>query len=70
MENLLAVGDTIQCHDAEEMIQLMTVLEKEGFQTEFLYEKDGQEGLWLLIEKVEGKNERNKDNKQSGEGNT
>lgn len=49
---MLKVGDTIKCHDKEDMVDLMTELAKENITTEFMYEKDGEEGLWLVIEKI------------------
>ena len=49
---MLKVGDTIKCHDKEEMVDLMMELEKENITTDFMYEKDGQKGLWLVVEKV------------------
>lgn len=49
---MLKVGDTIKCHDKEDMVNLMTELAKVNITTDFMYEKDGQEGLWLVIEKV------------------
>ena len=48
-ERMLQVGDTIKCHDKEEMAQLMTELEKEDIPTDFLYEKKGVKGLWLVV---------------------
>ena len=47
---MLQVGDTIKCHDADDMIRTMTELEKENITTDFMYEKDGVKGLWLLVE--------------------
>lgn len=47
------VGDTIKCHDKDEMLQVMTNLAKRGIFTDFMYEKDGMEGYWLVVEKVE-----------------
>ena len=44
-------GDTIKCHDEEEILLLMRELESEGYSTDFLYEKDGAVGLWLEITK-------------------
>ena len=55
---MLQVGDTIQCHDADDMIRTMTELEKENITNDFMYEKDGVKGLWLVVERI-GKNERN-----------
>ena len=49
------VGDTIKCHDADEMIYIMRELAKDGIETEFGYEKDGKKGLWLEVVSVEGK---------------
>ena len=49
------VGDMIRCHDEREMISIMESLAKEGITTDFVYEKDGEKGLWLEITKVEGK---------------
>ena len=46
---MLQVGDTIKCHDKEEMVQLMTDLEKKNIHTDFLYEKYGVKGLWLVV---------------------
>ena len=47
--NKLKKGDTIKCHNAEEIINLSTELEKNGYTTDFVYEKDGVKGLWLEI---------------------
>ena len=49
------VGDMIRCHDEKEMISIMECLAKEGITTDFVYEKDGEKGLWLEITKVEDK---------------
>jgi hypothetical protein len=49
---MLKVGDTIKCADADDMINTMTDLEKEDIFTDFLYEKDGVKGFWLVVEKV------------------
>ena len=48
---MLKKGDTIKCHDTEELLSLMKELENEGYGTDFLYTKDGEEGLWLEITK-------------------
>lgn len=53
--NKLKVGDTIKCSTPDEMIDIMTELAKENIDTDFLYEKDGEKGLLLVIEKVNGK---------------
>lgn len=49
---MLKVGDTIKCKTAGEMICLMYELQKENIETDFMYEKDGVKGLWLVVEKV------------------
>lgn len=49
----LKVGDTIKCHDACDAANMMDQLSKEGYETDFLYMKDGQKGLWLEIVEVE-----------------
>ena len=54
---MLKVGDTIQCHDKEEMVDLMTELEKENITTDFMYEKDGKQGFWLVVEGILNENE-------------
>lgn len=43
------IGDTIKCNDADDMIETMSKLSKDGIESEFLYEKDGIKGLWLEI---------------------
>lgn len=52
---MLKVGDTIKCHDADDMIRTMTELEKENITTDFMYEKDGVKGLWLVVERIRKK---------------
>lgn len=48
----LRKGDTIKCRDAEDCITTHDVLFQEGVETDFLYEKDGEEGLWLKVVEV------------------
>ena len=47
--NELKKGDTIRCHDKDDMVKTFMELQKEGIDTDFLYEKDGEEGLWLVV---------------------
>lgn len=47
--NNLSVGDIIKCADADDCINTMMVLQKEGIETEFIYEKYGERGLWLEV---------------------
>ena len=51
---MLKVGDTIKCLSKCEMVDLMVKLAKKDVETDFLYEKDGQEGLWLEVKKIKG----------------
>lgn len=46
-------GDTIECHDADDMIEIMTELAKHGIEADFVYEKKGKPGLWLEVIEVE-----------------
>ena len=55
MSNLLKVGDTIQCYDKDDAVTYMTELAKENIETDFMYEKDGIKGLFLVVTKVGGK---------------
>lgn len=52
---MLNVGDTIKCIDAVNGIKTMNVLARNGIETDFLYEKDGVKGIWLVVERVEKK---------------
>ena len=45
----LEVGDTIECHDPDDMIDTMNEFVKSGVETDFLYKKDGKEGFWLVV---------------------
>lgn len=58
MANELKVGDTIKCSDAGEMIDYMYALARDGYETDFMYEKDGIRGYWLII--TEAKDEKAK----------
>ena len=49
---MLKVGDTIKCHDKDDLIKTMTELAKCNIVTYFLYEKDGENGLWLVVTKT------------------
>lgn len=48
----LQIGDTIKCASKNEMVSLMHYLEKHGYETDFVYEIDGEKGLWLVITKI------------------
>lgn len=51
---MLKVGDTIKCFDKDDLVDTFQALQKEGVDTDFLYEKDGEKGLWLIVLSVEG----------------
>lgn len=46
------MGDTIQCGDTDDVVKTMKDLAKDGVETDFLYEKDGVQGLWLEVKEV------------------
>ena len=50
---MLNVGDTIKCADRDDAVNTMMELAENGIETDFLYEKDGKRGLWLVIEGIE-----------------
>lgn len=49
---MLKAGDTIKCADKEYLLNTHNDLALNGVYTDFLYEKDGEEGLWLIVEKI------------------
>ena len=51
-DRLLKVGDTIKCADKEDLLNAHNDLALNGVYTDFLYEKDGEKGLWLEVIKV------------------
>ena len=51
-DRLLKVGDTIKCADKEDLLNTHNDLASNGVYTDFLHEKDGKEGLWLEVIRV------------------
>ena len=45
----LRAGDTIKCHNYEEQHKVLEDLKKKGIKSDYLYEKDGKAGMWILI---------------------
>lgn len=45
-------GDFIRCHDKDDMVKVFTEMSKLGYELEFVYEKDGEKGLWLEVQEV------------------
>lgn len=49
---MLKAGDTIKCADKEDLLNAHNDLALNGVYTDFLYEKDGEQGLWLEVKSV------------------
>lgn len=45
-------GDTIKCSSSDEAVDLIGTLLREDYDADFLYEKDGEKGLWIEILEV------------------
>lgn len=54
----LRVGDTIQCHDDEEMIRVSNELMKEGIYTDWFDIKDPVRRNTLTITKIESEEKK------------
>lgn len=50
---MLKIGDTIKCASKDDAVDTMQNLAKEGIGTDFLYEKDGIKGIWLIVCRIE-----------------
>lgn len=48
----LKVGDVIKCNDKNDMAKMTIELGSHGVYTDFIYEKDGQHGYWLVVEGI------------------
>ena len=46
---MLKAGDMIKCSDKEDLLNTHNDLASNGVYTDFLYEKDGEQGLWLEV---------------------
>lgn len=42
-------GDTIRCADKDDAVEYLTALMQGGQDADFLYEKDGEKGLWVVV---------------------
>lgn len=49
----LSVGDTIQCSDKDDLVEVMDNLSKEGVYCDWMFERDGKKGYWLIVDEVE-----------------
>lgn len=45
----LKKGDTIRCHDKDDMLNTDLELCRLGYNTDYMYEKDGKTGYWIEI---------------------
>ena len=45
----MKTGDFIKCADPEEAADVADALQMEGIDWDFVYEKDGQKGIWIEI---------------------
>lgn len=52
MGNKLKVGDTIRCAGAADMVSHMYLLASMNIETDFMYQKDGEKGYWLVVTEV------------------
>lgn len=46
----LNIGDFIQCRDKNDMVDTMMELAENGYDTDFVYQRDGKMGYWLKVE--------------------
>ena len=47
------IGLVIKCADIDDAVELMRELAEEGICTDFVFKKDGKEGIWLEVMEVE-----------------
>ena len=52
-KSALSVGDIIKCHDKDDAVTTSMELAMMGVHTDFIYERDGERGLWLEITLIE-----------------
>lgn len=50
---MLKVGDTIKCCNKEDLLETHNELALNGVHTDFMYEKDGRQGLWLEVIRID-----------------
>ncbi len=48
----LKSGDTIKCFSYEDMHYVLESLKRQGIKSDYLYEKDGKEGMWIIVEPI------------------
>ena len=49
----LSKGDFIKYHDADEAAYIADRLQQDGYDWDFVYEHDGQKGIWIEIQEDE-----------------
>lgn len=47
------IGLVIKCADRDDAVEMMRVLAKDGICTDFVFERNGKEGIWLEIKEAE-----------------
>lgn len=45
----LRAGDTIKCQSYKQMHDVLEELKKKGIHSDYLYEKDGKAGMWIIV---------------------
>ena len=43
-------GDYIKCYSHAEMKEVLETLKKQGYKVDYCYEKDGKQGMWIVID--------------------
>lgn len=52
MTEEIKVGDLIKCSGHHDMVSTMVALFNVGYDTEFVYEQDGENGYWLRVVRI------------------
>lgn len=45
----LKKGDLIKCADPEDVANVADALQQDGYDWDFVYERDGEKGIWIEI---------------------
>ena len=49
----LKKGDLVRCNDAENAANVADALSENGIEWDFVYEHDGEQGIWIEIQEDE-----------------
>lgn len=55
MNEIIKAGDTIKCHDIDDMAEVMATLKENDIEVDVVYERNGEKGYFLMVNKVGGK---------------